>query len=104
MQFELGISILGIGSILIGIRTLQTRIVPRSSAMLSFVLGVSQIGFGYCVWLMYYLTPDPWNPMTIPASAAMLLFFSIGILWMALGATLAINPGWETSNPPTASA
>jgi hypothetical protein len=104
MQFELGMSIMGIGYILIGLRTLQTKILHRSSAMLSFVIGVLQIGFGFCVWLMYYLTPDPWNPMTIPASAAMLLFFSIGILWIALGATLAINPGWETSNPPPASA
>ena len=104
MLIALGIPILGIGSILIGVRTVQTKILPRSSAVLSFVIGVSQIGLSISVWLMnYYLAPkgiDPWNPMTIPARATLLLVLFIGILWIALGATLAINPGWQDSTPP----
>ena len=107
LQLPLGMSILGIGSILIGLRTLQTRILHRSSAMLSFVIGMLQIGFGFSVWLMYYyLAPngiEPWNPITAPAIAALLLLFSIGILWIALGAILAQNPGWQISNQPPAS-
>jgi hypothetical protein len=76
--------------------------------MLSFVIGVLQAGLGFSVWLIYYLTSirgiDPWNPMTVPAIAILVLVFSIGILWIAIGAILAQNPGWETSNPPPASA
>jgi hypothetical protein len=108
LPFDLGMPILSIGSILIGIRTLQTRILPSASGMLLFAIGVSQIGLAISVWLMdYYLAPngiDPWNPMTIPAIATLLLLFAIGIFWIALGAILAQNPGWETSNQPPASA
>ena len=108
LQFYLGMPILSIGSILIGIRTLQTRILPSASGMLLFAIGVLQIGLGFSVWLMdYYLAPngiDPWHPMTIPAIATLLLLFAIGILWIAFGAILAQNPGWETSNQPPASA
>jgi hypothetical protein len=99
-----GLPIVGIGTILIGIRTLQTKILPRNSGMLSFPIGVSEIGFAISVWLGYSTTSDPWHPMTIFARAILFFIFSIGILWIALGAILAQNPGWETSNQPPASA
>lgn len=98
LLFGLGWPVLGIGSILIGLRTLQIRILPRSSGMQSVVIGVSQIGLAFCVHLMYYLTPDPWDPMTTLAGISLFLMFSIGALWFALGATLAINPSLQTSN------
>ena len=100
LLFGLGMPILGIGSILIGLRTLQTRILPRSTGMLSFAIGVSQIGLSISVWLAYSTTSDPYHPMTILAGAMLFFIFSIGILWMVLGAILAVNPGWQVSNPP----
>jgi len=107
LQFALGMGILGIGCILIGLRTLRTEILPRGRWM-PVVLGLMYIGLGISTWLLYYqasiLGIDPWNPGTIAAFGVVLLTFPIGILWMALGAILAINPGWETSNPPPASA
>jgi len=106
LQFALGMGILGIGCILIGLGTL-TEILPRGRWM-PMVLGLMYIGLGISTWLLYYqasiLGIDPWNPGTIAAFGVVLLTFPIGILWMALGAILAINPGWETSNPPPASA
>jgi len=103
LLFGLGMPVLGIGSILIGLRALQIRILPRSTSMLSFVIGVCEIGLGFCVRLMYYLSPDPWNHMTTLAGVSLFLMFSIGTLWFALGATLAINPGLQTSNQAPAS-
>ena len=102
-RIPLGISIVGIGYILIGLRTLQTRVLDHSSAMLSFMIGVLQTGLGFSVWLMYYLNSDPWNPITIPAIAALLLVFFIGILWVALEIKLATEAGAQL-RPPTASA
>jgi tryptophan-rich sensory protein len=107
LQFALAMCILGIGCILIGLRTIRTEILPYGRWM-PLVLGVLYIGFGISVWLLYYqasiLGIDPWNPGTIAAFGVVLLTFPIGILWMALGATLAINPNWQTSNHPPASA
>jgi hypothetical protein len=107
VQFSLGMVLLGVGCILIGLRTLRTEILPHGRGML-LALGILEIGFGTCLWRLYYLAVfrgiDPWNPITIPAYGVMLLTFPIGILWLALGATLAINPNWQISNQPPASA
>jgi len=100
----LGIPLLGIGSILIGLRTLQIGILPRSSGILSFVVGACQIGLAISVWLGYSTTSDPYQPMTIYAWAILFFVFSIGTLWMALGAVIAGDgAGLQTPNRPPAS-
>ena len=108
LQFLLGMGTLGTGSMLMGLRALQTRILGRSSAMLSLVIGVLQAGFGLSVWLVYYLLGrrdiDPWTPFSAPAAATILLMFIIGILWMALGAMLAQSADRQTSSHPPAAA
>jgi hypothetical protein len=107
LQFPLGMGMLAIGCILIGLRTLRSDILPYGHWM-PLLLGMLYIGWGTSVSLVYYLAAirgiDPWNPTTIPALGYMLLTFPIGLLWMALGATLAINPDWQISNQPPASA
>ena len=108
LQFLLGMGILGIGSILMGLRALQTGIPSRPTAMLSLVIGVLQAGFGLSVWLIYYLAStrgiDPWTPISAPAVTALLLTLVIGILWIALGAMLAQSADRQTSSRPPAAA
>jgi hypothetical protein len=108
LLFVLGIGFLGTGCILIGLRTRRTEILP-SGRSVPLVLGILYIGFGICLWLLYYLATvrgiDPWNPATIPAFGIMLLPFPIGILWMVLGGILTGDAaGWQTSNHPSSSA
>ena len=108
LQYVLGIGLFGIGCILIGLRTLQTEILPHGRWM-PLALGILQFGFSISLWLVYYLAAikgiDPWNPTTILAITYMLLTLPIGMLWMALGAILAGDAaGLQTSNHPPASA
>jgi hypothetical protein len=102
----LGIGLFGIGCILIGLRILQMKIPPHVG-WLTLALGILQIGFSVSLWLVYYSIAikgiDPWYPPTFPAYAFMFLTVPIGILWMALGVTLAINPGWQDSSQPPVS-
>ena len=106
LQWTLGYSLLGIGYMLIGLRAWQTGDLPRWRLM-PLALGILLIGFVFSVRLEQQITIsgiNPWDPMTLPAIALVLLTFSIGILWMALGAILAQNPGRQISNQPPASA
>lgn len=108
LQYVLGIGLFGIGCTLIGLRALQTEILPHGR-WVPLVLGILQVGFSISLWLVYYLAAirgiDPWNPTTILAITYMLLTLPIGILWMALGAILAGEAaGLQTSNHPPASA
>ncbi len=105
LQGTLGYSLLGLGYILIGLRAWQTGDLPRWRLM-PIALGILLIGFVFSTWLEQQISIsgiDPWDPMTVPAIAIVLLSFSIGILWMVLGGILAQNPGWRTSNRPPAS-
>jgi hypothetical protein len=104
-QGTLGYSLLGLGYILLGLRAWQIRDQPRWRLM-PLALGILLIGFVFSSWLEQQISIsgiDPWDPMTIPAIAIVLLSFSIGILWMVLGGILARNQGWQTSNHPPAS-
>jgi len=105
LQVMPGYSLLGLGYILIGLRAWQTRDLPRWRLMPS-ALGILQIGLVFSAWLEQQIATsgiDPWDPMTVPAIAIVLLSFSIGLLWMVLGGILAQNPGLQTSDSPPAS-
>lgn len=102
----LGMGILGIGSILIGLRAWQTRDLPQWRRM-PLVLGIMYLGLAFSFWLEYQMSLrgiDAWNPTTLPAILIILLTPSIGIFWMILGAILAGDAGLQTSNHPPASA
>lgn len=107
LLYMLGISVFGIGCVLIGLRTWWSEILPYGR-WIPLALGVLNIGYFICMWLLYYLTVfreiDPWNPTTIPALGYMLLTFPIGILWMVMSAILAGDAvGLQSSNQPPAS-
>jgi hypothetical protein len=103
----LGVGLFGISCILVGLRTLQTKIPPHVR-WLTLALGILQIGFSVSLWLVYYSIAikgiDPWYPPTSPAYAFMLLTFPIGILWMAMGISLAANSQPQISDHPQPSA
>jgi len=107
LQFALGMTILGMGCILLGLRTLQTRVLPRWH-MLPLALGTLEVAWGVSMWLVYYTAliqgNEPWQFATVPAIIVVLLTFPIGILWLTLGAILAENSGRQISNHPPASA
>jgi len=103
----LGVGLFGISCILLGLRTLQTKIPPHVR-WLTLALGILQIGFSFSLWLVYDSIAikgiDPWYPPTFPAYAFMFLTFPIGILWMAMGISLATNSQPQISDHTRASA
>jgi hypothetical protein len=103
----LGTGLFGVSCILCGLRTLQTNIPPHVR-WLTLALGILQIGFSVSLWLVYYSIAikgiDPWYPPTFPAYAYMFLTFPIGILWMAMGVSLAANSQPQISDHPQPSA
>lgn len=101
---QMGLIILGVGTVMVALRMRQARILYRPGALMLLVIGLLQIGMSLSIWLMYSLAADPWNPMSVGAIAALLMAFCIGILWVLLGGILAQDAALQDSGPPPAAA